>query len=431
HVLLYVARAARKENEDDIDGAIVEAHADLKRHYCTYIAPNNFLWISSTFRINFSPPVRRASSNAVDVTNAHTSSTGGSKVTASLINPTCGGTEVTDTTYDMSNSTASNSTSGNFTSNTTLPNANMSGLADTGVTSFNHMLNTNVTPDVVTIPGQLGIHSVINTGPIPYISVVSLSPSKNGSATKNGGDHVVNVPTDTGYDVWLTLTSVHEFSSIEGVDSVLHDGPWMIRGVPIFLNKWPHSGHNSYARTLIEINACNDFSDNLSLDDCPKAPKRVVNRMDKGNGVSSGADDKGFIEVKKKSSGDNNGGNKNFKLVSVKPKTQYRPKTKLTTEGASQKTTPSVGKKDVSTSHNGTFSIINSLEALNVDNPVIEEVETGNKASTSGGKRVLVDDDGKPLENVDYSGDQDSEDEWRETYMNADYDSYDDDMYGG
>nr|GEZ95941.1 hypothetical protein [Tanacetum cinerariifolium] len=68
--------------------------------------------------------------------------------------------------------------------------------------------------------------------------------------------------------------------------------------------------------------------------------------------------------------------------------------------------------------------------ALNAVNPVIEQVEMGNKASTSGvqedGKRstplvekiniiekhllkrkcVLVDDDGKPLENVDYSGEQ-------------------------
>ncbi|GJU70421.1 hypothetical protein Tco_1256680 [Tanacetum coccineum] len=67
HVLLYVARAARKENEDDIDEAIVGAHADLKRHYCNLIAPNKFLVISSTFRINFSLPVRRAISNAVSI----------------------------------------------------------------------------------------------------------------------------------------------------------------------------------------------------------------------------------------------------------------------------------------------------------------------------------------------------------------------------
>ncbi|GJR95171.1 hypothetical protein Tco_0267345 [Tanacetum coccineum] len=52
--------------------------------------------------------------------------------------------------------------------------------------------------------------------------------------------------------------------------------------------------------------------------------------------------------------------------------------------GEKQKTTPSVGKKNASTSGNGTFSLNNLFEALNVENSVSEEVETGNKASTSG-----------------------------------------------
>nr|GEX75770.1 hypothetical protein [Tanacetum cinerariifolium] len=38
------------------------------------------------------------------------------------------------------------------------------------------------------------------------------------------------------------------------------------------------------------------------IEDCPKAPKRVVNMVDKGKGGSSRADDDGFIEVKKKKS---------------------------------------------------------------------------------------------------------------------------------
>ncbi|GKE05838.1 hypothetical protein Tco_1397856 [Tanacetum coccineum] len=57
------------------------------------------------------------------------------------------------------------------------------------------------------------------------------------------------------------------------------------------------------------------------------------------------------------------------------------------TEGASLKTTPSVGKKNVSTSGNGTFSLSNSFVALNDENLIIEEVETCNKAFTSSGKR--------------------------------------------
>ncbi|GJT93963.1 hypothetical protein Tco_1082808 [Tanacetum coccineum] len=128
--------------------------------------------------------------------------------------------------------------------------------------------------------------------------------------------------------------------------------------------------------------------------------------MDKGKGGSFGADGVGFVEVKKKKSG-----------------------------GENQKTTPSVGKKNVSASGNGTFSVSKSFEALNVENSVSEEVETGNKASTSSVQEegqsstslvekinmfekqllerncMLVNDDGKPLKKVDYSGNEDSEDE--------------------
>ncbi|GJW74249.1 hypothetical protein Tco_0133619 [Tanacetum coccineum] len=108
----------------------------------------------------------------------------------------------------------------------------------------------------------------------------------------------------------------------------------------------------------------------------------------------SSGDDEGFIEVKKKKSGGINEGTKNFKPVSVKPKTQYRPKLNRSTEEVSPKTASSVGKNvstcgnslkttsktNASTSSDGTFSLSNSFEALNVDNPVSEEV---NKASTS------------------------------------------------
>ncbi|GJU92444.1 hypothetical protein Tco_1304867 [Tanacetum coccineum] len=141
---------------------------------------------------------------------------------------------------------------------------------------------------------------------------------------------------------------------------------------------------------------------------------------------------------------------------------------------------------NASTSGNGTFSLINSFEALNVDNTVTEEVDSGDKAFMSGvqeegqsstplvekinmfeqhlleGNCVLTDDEGKPLEKVEYLGDHGSEDkvepvdnemacflalklsgvgygtnslleQRKETYGNADYDydPYDDDMYEG
>ncbi|GKB53732.1 hypothetical protein Tco_0904485 [Tanacetum coccineum] len=117
----------------------------------------------------------------------------------------------------------------------------------------------------------------------------------------------------------------------------------------------------------------------------------------------------------------------------------------LTTGNSSKKR----GKTNSSTSGNDIFSLSNSFEALNVDNPVTEEVDSGYKAFTSGvqeegqnfthGKCELVDDDGKPLENIDYSGDNDGEDEVEPVeneignYGNVDfdYDSYDEDIYEG
>ncbi|GKA21205.1 hypothetical protein Tco_0701194 [Tanacetum coccineum] len=247
----------------------------------------------------------------------------------------------------------------------------------------------------------------VNEFPSSYAT--KLSPA---SLTKDNLQKLeANVPKDVDYYVWLYLASVHEvndimknllhgyfigkrlafpFSSIKGVDSVLRDGPWMIRGIPIFLNKYdnlvmaiPNLEEIGYTKETIRVEY------EWEPPRCSETPE---------------ADYEGFIKVKKKKSGGNNGGYKNFKPVSVIPKTLYRPKAKQSTEGASPKTTPSV-------------------------------VETGNKASTSGvqeegqsstplvekinmfvqqlleGKCVLVDDDGKPLEKVDYSGDHDSEDE--------------------
>ncbi|GJT22176.1 hypothetical protein Tco_0892113 [Tanacetum coccineum] len=64
--------------------------------------------------------------------------------------------------------------------------------------------------------------------------------------------------------------------------------------------------------------------------------------------------------------------------------------------------------------------------------PIIEKIDKIEKLIIE--RRVnLVDDEGKPLEKVAYTGDYDSEDEWKESYENDDYeyDPYDDDMYEG
>ncbi|GJR59549.1 hypothetical protein Tco_1501711 [Tanacetum coccineum] len=140
-----------------------------------------------------------------------------------------------------------------------------------------------------------------------------------------------------------------------------------------------------------------------SIDDYPKAPKRVLNMMDKGKGQTSGADDEGFLEVKRKKSSGNKGGTKNFKSVSVKPKTQNHPEAKKSTDGTSNspKTNPGC----------------NSFETLNIDNSINEEVAMGSKATTSGAQ-----------EGIGY-GPKSLWEQLRETTVDDEYDPYDYDIY--
>ncbi|GJX46851.1 zinc knuckle CX2CX4HX4C containing protein [Tanacetum coccineum] len=222
---------------------------------------------------------------------------------------------------------------------------------------------SNVEPRVE----QVGNEHVINEFPSSYAT--KLSPT---SLTKaNIRKLKVNVPNDADYDVWLPLASVNEvngkmknplyeyfigkrlafpvlecfvrnnwekvwiqesndgerfflfkFSSIEGLDSVLQDGPWMIR-----------------------------------------------------------------------ESGGDNGGNKNFKPVSLKSKPIYRPKAKQSADGTSTspKRTPIVDTNEASTLGYNKYCAKSS--------------------SKKDWKLVLVDDDRKPLKKVDYLVHADSEDE--------------------
>nr|GEU48809.1 hypothetical protein [Tanacetum cinerariifolium] len=215
--------------------------------------------------------------------------------------------------------------------------------------------NSNATRHSSSHNGSNTGEHVMNEAPSSYAK--KLSPT---SLTKaNLRKLEANVPNDADYGVWLPLASIHEYPDDVRLVYEFHVSRIMRR--------------SSYARVLIKTNACNDFSNNLvmdvpnlegngytketirteyvwvplscgtcliyghSLDDCPNAaPKRVVNGIAKGMGQTSGAGDEGFIEVKKKRKpGGNNGGNKNFKPVLVKPKTCYQPKAKQSTEGTS------------------------------------------------------------------------------------------------
>ncbi|GKB03121.1 zinc finger, CCHC-type containing protein, partial [Tanacetum coccineum] len=318
---------------------------------------------------------------------------------------------------------------------------------------------------------EVGDESVMKK--IPASDANKLSPT---SLTKDNLRKInATVLNDADYDAWLPLDLVHEFSSTEGVDSVLRDSPWMIREVHIFLNKWSPSlsllkenlsrvpawvkfrdvslvAYTSDGLSLIATKSCDNLvmaMPNLEGTGYTKETIRVEYewKPPRCKGGSSGVKDEAFVEVKKKKSGGNNGGNKNFKPVSLKPKPQCRPKAKQSTEGVNQKMTISVGKKNVSTS-----------EGQN-STPLVEKINMFEKQLLEG-ECVLVDDDGKPLKKANYSDDQDSEDEiesvdnemasylaskssrveygtkslleqWRETYVNDDYNPYDNDMYEG
>nr|GEV22770.1 hypothetical protein [Tanacetum cinerariifolium] len=144
-----------------------------------------------------------------------------------------------------------------------------------------------------------------------------------------------NVPNEVDYDVWLPLALVMNNNLVMAVSN-LEGTRYVKETICVEYESEPPR-------------CCTCLIFGHSLEDCPKAPKRLVNMIDKGKVRSSRADDKCFIEVKKKKSSCNNRGNKNFKSVLVKPKIQYRPKAKQSTKGASLKTTPYAGKKNVLT----------------------------------------------------------------------------------
>ncbi|GKA76146.1 hypothetical protein Tco_0782524, partial [Tanacetum coccineum] len=270
----------------------------------------------------------------------------------------------------------------------------------------------NIVNSETTYPNQNGTDQVgneLSMNKFPSFYANKLSPK---SLTKANLKLEVNVPHGAYYD----------FASIEGVESVLRNGPWMIFcvkfhdiplvaytsnvlslmatkiGTPMMFDSYSNSmcleswGWSSYARILVEINACNNFSDHLVMaisnlegngytKEIISSPTRVVNQKDKDKSQTLGADDEGFIEVKKKKIG------------------------------------------------------CNSFETLNDENPIIEEVATGSKDTTSGtqeerqsstlmvdkihviekrileGKLMFVDDDRKPLEKIDYPDNLGSDDE--------------------
>nr|GEZ26598.1 hypothetical protein [Tanacetum cinerariifolium] len=231
------------------------------------------------------------------------------------------------------------------------------------------------------------------------------------SSTKaNLRKHEANAPNDVDYDVWLTLASVNEvndrmknshygyfigkkacifrygmvcakqweiygfkkvtmvkgflffkFSSIQGVDFVLHEGNGYMKEKICIKYEWkpPH------------CSTCLIYGH--SLVNCSKVvPKRVRNNMDQGKGQTSQADDEGFIEVKKKKPCSNGG---------TKTSNRFRKATTSGTQAEGQSSTH-----------------------------IVEKINVFEKQILVG-RLALVDDDVKPLEKADHPVNSDSDDD--------------------
>nr|GEV36926.1 hypothetical protein [Tanacetum cinerariifolium] len=109
---------------------------------------------------------------------------------------------------------------------------------------------------------KVGNERLMNELPSSYAN--KLSPTSSSMANLQILE--ANVPNDADYDVWLPLDSVHKVNDImknslsvtllekdllsplwNGLcvtiekNTVLRDGPWIIREIPIFLSKWSPS----------------------------------------------------------------------------------------------------------------------------------------------------------------------------------------------
>ncbi|GJV78145.1 hypothetical protein Tco_1509729 [Tanacetum coccineum] len=183
---------------------------------------------------------------------------------------------------------------------------------------------------------------------------------RSGKGVKEKHNFVFDVllmPNDSDYDIWLPLALIHEVND---------------------------RMKNSLSGNFIELRLAFPFV--------------------------GWANDEGFIEVRKKKSGGKS--NKTFKLVLVKPKTFYHPKEKQLIEGTrnSPKMTLFAGTNKASKlGYNKEPPSIK--EERESSTPTVEKINVLGKQNREG-KLVLVNDNGKPLEKVDYSNNLGSDDEF-------------------
>ncbi|GJU05200.1 hypothetical protein Tco_1121630 [Tanacetum coccineum] len=294
--------------------------------------------------------------------------------------------------------------------------------------------------------------------PTSYAKLVTEEPIRNVSPTPRKSVNFLTLitPAGNGAEVVVPLESIRaiserntwgkyglvksmlnsstglfffQFSSMDGLDLMLENGQW-----------------SSYARAMIKLRADVELKDTIVV----AMPKLVREGFYTCTICVEYEWKPPCVRV--------------ARGVLVGPKVGFKP-VKQVYKPVSKKNNASTSdnkKKDVEfrkEANSGRPLFFNVGSSSTTTTPIVEKIDKLESLIIDG-KLTLMDDEGKPLEKVEYSGDHDSEDEvepvdnemesflaskgvgygtnnlleqWRETYRNAnyDYDPYDDDMYEG
>ncbi|GKD41268.1 hypothetical protein Tco_1261475 [Tanacetum coccineum] len=291
----------------------------------------------------------------------------------------------------------------------------------------------------------------VNVGQTPISSTVDMISGTFNAKLFTGESSMKRVnfgtlitPVGNKNDVVVPLESITAVSecSIYGLDSMLENGPWFIRNNPLILKK-SNLDVNLLKEDVVNVPADVELKDTIMM-----AMRKLVEeefytcniRVEYEWKPHKCACCKVFGHVQcdcpKKICSDVAKNLKNSsqapKGVPVGPKLGFKPvkqvfrpvfkKNNVNTSGNKKKESLEKGKE----ANSSGSSFWNVGSSIIITTPIVEKINKSEKLIIDK-KITLVDDEGKPLENIDYLGDHDSEDEVEQ----VDYDIYNDDMYEG
>nr|GEU61454.1 hypothetical protein [Tanacetum cinerariifolium] len=207
-----------------------------------------------------------------------------------------------------------------------------------------------------------------------------------------------------------------QFSSMDGLDAMLENGPWFIRNNPLILKKW-HSDENllkedvrlfcsSYARVMVELRADVELKNNIVV---------AMPKITREGHYTCNDTDAGEKKTVKKPS-------QTFQGVPVGPKWVLNLKKNI-----------DLFPKSLMLLSGSTFMNIDNDEEFASNTHIGEKIDKIERQIDEG-KLRLLDNDENPLVPTDGSnkgyGTNSLLEQWRDSYPdNNDYDPYDDDMY--